>query len=65
MPSIYNIHLILRFLVLIWQSNREAGMFMTALSFPPSYPSLSAIFPFLSAPIQTDSHIDVSPRTGE
>ena len=40
-------------------------MFMTALFFPPSYSSLSAISTFLPAPIQKDSHIDVSQLTEE
>jgi hypothetical protein len=40
-------------------------MFMTAPPFPPSCSSLSAISPYLSAPIQTDSHINVSLLTGE
>ena len=48
-----------------WQSKREADMFVTVLSFPPSYSSLSARSPFLSAPIQKDSHTDVSLLTGE
>jgi hypothetical protein len=41
-----------------WQSNHEADMFMTVLSFPPSYSSLSAISAYLSAPIHKDSHRD-------
>ena len=47
-----------------WQSKREADMFMTVLSFPPSYSSLSARSPVLSAPIPTGSHINVSLLTG-
>jgi len=38
---------------------------MTVLSFPPSYSLLSAISPFLSAPIQKDLHIDVNLLTEE
>ena len=41
-----------------WQSDREADMFVTVLSFPPLSLSLSAAFTNLSAPIQEDSHID-------
>jgi len=48
-----------------WQSNREADMFMTILSFPPSYSSLSAISSYLSAPIHKDSHRDENPVHGE
>jgi len=48
-----------------WQSNREADMFMTVLSFPPSYSSLSAITSYLSAPIHKDSHRDENPVHGE
>jgi hypothetical protein len=33
-------------------------MFMTALPFSPSYSSLSANSPYLSAPVQTDLHSD-------
>jgi hypothetical protein len=44
-------------------------MFMTVLSFPPSYSSLSAISEYLSAPIHKDSHRDENEsgawRTGE
>ena len=40
-------------------------MFMTILSFPPSYSSLSAIFPNLSVPIREDSHIDGNLLHGE
>ena len=39
-------------------------MFMTALSFPPSYSSLSAITSNLSDPIQTGSYSNVSLLTG-
>jgi hypothetical protein len=48
-----------------WQSNHEADMFMTVLSFPPSYSSLSAISAYLSAPIHKDSHGDENPVHGE
>jgi len=40
-------------------------MFMTVLSFPPSYSSLSAISAYLSAPIHKDSHRDENPVHGE
>lgn len=53
------------FRVLTWQSNREAGMFMTALPFSPSYSSLSAKSPRLSAPVQTGSPIDENLLHGE
>jgi hypothetical protein len=38
---------------------------MTALFFPPSYPSLSGISLFLSASLQKDSHSDVNLLIGE
>lgn len=40
-------------------------MFMMALSFPPSYSSPSAIFPYPSVPIQKDPHIDEGLVHGE
>jgi hypothetical protein len=40
-------------------------MFMTILSFPPSYSSLSTRSSYLSAPIHKDSHRDENPVHGE
>jgi hypothetical protein len=40
-------------------------MFMTAHPFSPSYALLSAISPYLSAPIEKGSHMNVSLLTGE
>ncbi len=40
-------------------------MFMTVLSFPSSYSSLSAISSNLFAPIHKDSHRDENPAHGE
>ena len=40
-------------------------MVMSPFSFPPSYSSLSAMSPYLSAPIQKDSHIDENLVHGE
>lgn len=41
-----------------WQSDRESGMLVTVLSFPPSSLSLRAVFTNLSAPIREDLQIN-------
>ena len=54
----YSQYIDFRIIIMTWQSDREAGLLVTVLSFPPSSLSLRAVFTNLSAPIRKDVQIN-------